>query len=132
MIKNNESKVEITTRNIKYYKDRNYICSVGDIISIDINSMPKMSHNKVIAICELCLHEIELPFSKYNKNKDRHGFYSCNGCSNKKRKITVKEKYGVENFSQLDSEREKMKIWMSSDEFRNKSKKSLKNLSLSG
>ncbi len=125
MVKNNESKVEITTRNIKYYKDRKYICVVGDIISIDVNIMPKMSHNKVIAICELCKTEIELAFSKYNRNKDRQGFYSCSKCSGKKRKITVKEKYGVEYFNQLESEKERMKIWMSSDEFKNKSKETL-------
>jgi len=125
MVKNNESKVEITTRNIKYYKDRNYICVVGDIISIDVNIMPKMSHNKVIAICEKCGNEMELPFSKYNKNKNNQGYYCCYKCSGEKRKNTTMNKYGVEHFNQLDSEKEKMKIWMSSDEFKTKSKESL-------
>jgi uncharacterized CHY-type Zn-finger protein len=89
MIKNNESKVEITTRNLKYYRDRGYDCSVKEIITIDISTMPKMSHNKVIAICELCKSEKELPFSKYNKNKQRQGFYSCFKCSDRKRKLTT-------------------------------------------
>jgi hypothetical protein len=30
MVKNNESRVEITTRNIKYYIDRGFKCLVGD------------------------------------------------------------------------------------------------------
>ena len=126
MVKNNESKVEITTRNIKYYNSKNYKCIVGDIISIDINTMTKMSHNKVIAICELCKNEIELPFSKYNQNKDRQGYYSCKVCSDKKRKITVKQKYGVENITQTDFMRENNRKWMSSNEFRSKSKEKVK------
>jgi hypothetical protein len=125
MIKNNESKVEITTRNIKYYNDRGYSCYLADIITIDVSTMPKMSHNKVIAICEMCFTEIELPFSKYNKNKERYGFYSCKKCSYEKRKITNKEKYGVENNFKREDVREKNKNWMSSDEFKEKSKKSL-------
>ena len=49
MIKNNESVVGITTRNIKYYKDRGYNCKLGDMIHINVDTMPKMSANKVIA-----------------------------------------------------------------------------------
>lgn len=61
MIKGNESKVEITTRNIKYYNDKGYRCYIGDIITIDVSTMPKMSHNKVTAICELCFTEVFIP-----------------------------------------------------------------------
>ena len=125
MIKNNQSKVQITTRNIKYYTDRNYKCNVGDIIIININTMPKMSHNIVTCICEICSNEKEIPFSKYNKNKERQGFYSCSKCSDKKRKATNIEKYGIENFSQTKEMKENNKKWMSSDEFKNKSKESL-------
>jgi peptide methionine sulfoxide reductase MsrB len=125
MIKNNESVVIITTRNKKYCEKLGYICKVGEILSIDINKMPKMSHNKVIAICEICKNESELPFSKYNNNKDRHGFYSCKKCSNIKRKRTNIEIYGVENICQLDEIRYINKKWMSSDEFKIKSEKTL-------
>jgi hypothetical protein len=128
MVKNNESKVEITTRNIKYYSDRNYICKVGDIISIDINTMPKNSHNKIIAICEICYMEKELFFSKYNHNKDRYGYYSCVKCSDKKRKNTVKEKYGVEYIAQTEEIRNNNRKWMSSEEFKKKSKESIKEI----
>ena len=46
MVKNNECKVEINTRNKKYYNDKNYNCEVGDIISIDISTMSKKSKIK--------------------------------------------------------------------------------------
>lgn len=125
MIKNNESRVQITTRNIKYYNDRGFKCLVGDIISIDVSTLPKMSHNKVIAICEICFLEIELSFSKYNRNKERQGFYSCKKCSDKKRKVTNIQKFGVENIFNRSDVVENNRKWMSSDEFKEKSKKSL-------
>lgn len=33
MIKNNESKIEITSKNIKYYSNRGYLCVIGKILS---------------------------------------------------------------------------------------------------
>lgn len=126
MIKNNESRIKITTRNIKYYTDKNYNCKIGDIISININSMPMNSHNKVIAICELCKNEIELEFSKYNRNKNRHGYYSCLNCSNYKRVITMNKKYGVDNYSQCEKAKKNNMKWMSSKEFKEKAKKTIK------
>lgn len=123
MIKNNECKVEITTRNKKYYNDKNYNCEVGDIISIDISTMSKKSKNIVIVICEVCESESELSFVKYNINFDRGGFYSCKKCSGIKRKKTTFEKYGVEYATQRLDQKEKQSEWMSSKEFRYKSNK---------
>lgn len=125
MIKNNESKVEITSGNIKYYLRKKYICEIGDIISVDTNTMAKMSHNKVIAICDICKSERELTFSKYNKNKERQDYYSCSKCSDEKRKITNIKKYGVENAFKREDVKENNRKWMASDEFKNKSKESL-------
>lgn len=123
MVKNNECKVEITTRNKKYYNDVNYNCEVGDIISIDVSTMAKKSHNIIIAICEICKNESELSFVKYNINFDRGGFYSCKKCSSIKRKKTTFEKYGVEYATQRLDQKEKQSEWMSSKEFRDKSNK---------
>src|ERR1035437_2464247 len=122
MIKNNESVVEITPRNIKYYNNKQYICNIGDFITVDISTMPKMSHNLVITICEICFTENTLMFSKYNRNKDRQGFYSCKKCSGHKRKVTVKNKYGVEYISQTEERRISACKWMTSDEFKATSK----------
>lgn len=121
MIKNNESKIQITSKNIKYYSDRGYLCEIGNIISIDVSNMPKMSGNIITAICEICQNESNLQYCKYNKNVERGGFYSCKRCSNVKRKKTNFELYGVENITQRLDLREKNKIWMSSEEFRKKS-----------
>ena len=123
MIKNNECKVEITTRNKKYYNDRNHNCEVGDVISIDVSTMAKRSHNIITVICEICKNESKLSFVKYNINFDRGGFYSCKKCSGIKRKKTTFEKYGVEYATQRLDQKEKQSEWMSSKEFRDKSNK---------
>ena len=123
MIKNNESKIEITSKNIKYYNDRDYKCKIGDIISIDVSTMAKKSHNIIIAICEICECEAELSFVKYNANFERGGFYSCKSCSSIKRKKTNLEKYGVEYVAQRPEMKESSSKWMSSKEFRDKSNK---------
>lgn len=122
MIKNNESIVLITSRNIKYYSNMGYVCEIGKEISIDVNTMPKKSHNKVIAICEICSVENEIGFDKYNKSKNSYGFYSCRKCASIKSKKTCLDKYGVENIAQSDNVRELNRAWMSSDEFKEKSK----------
>lgn len=122
MIKNNESIVLITNKNKKYYLDRGYNCLVGDYISVDVTNMPKMSHNLVMAICDICYVEREIPFSKYNQNYKRQNFYSCKGCSSTKRKKTVLESYGVENIFQREEMKEISRNWMKSDEFKMKSK----------
>lgn len=90
--------------------------------------MPKMSHNKVVAICEIYQNEVILSFSKYNKNKERQGFYSCKKCSIHKTKKTCYQKYGVENYTQTEFMRENNRKWMSSDKFKEKSKESLKEI----
>ena len=125
MIRDNKCYVEITNKNRKYYVGRGYTCVAGDMLEIKIDTMSKMSHNKIIAICEVCLSEKEISYSKYNLNKDRHGYYSCKKCSTKKRKDSCFEKYGVENIAQLSGIREKNRIWMLSEEFKVKSKESI-------
>ncbi len=124
MIRNNESKVLITTRNIKFYSNKGFICSIGEELSINISEMSQMSHNLVIAICEICESEVELSYCKYNINVKRGGFYSCKKCSHTKRKKTNLERHGVESITQRQDVRKKNKLWMSSDEFREKSNKS--------
>lgn len=121
MIKNNECKVLITTKNIKYYTDRGFKCLLNEEISIDISKVSDMSHNLITAICDICSSEKDIPYYKYNTNVKRGGFYSCKKCSYKKRIDTNISRYGVDNIFKRDDVRENNKKWMSSREFRDKS-----------
>lgn len=125
MIKNNQCEITITSKNLKHYSDKGFNCKPGDKLVIDVSLIPKMSHNIVIAICDICGKESDLSYCKYNINVSRGGFYSCKGCSSKKRKNTNLVKYGVDVIFKREDIREKSKKWMSSNEFRSKSKESM-------
>jgi hypothetical protein len=124
MIKNNESLVKITNRNITFLRNKGYIdktLNIGDIAHIDVSKLSEKSHYKVTAICEICTLEKELDFSKYTKNKNNCDIYTCNICAKIKRIKTSQEKYGVEYPSQRKELREKQKQWMLSNDFIEKS-----------
>ena len=126
MIKNNEALTEITKYNITLLRNKGFIdknINIGDIASIDVSKIPSKSHYKVIAICEICNTEKELPYHKYTRNHNNCGFYTCNTCAIIKRKKTSLEKYGVEFPAQRIELKEKQKEWMSSEEFKEKSTK---------
>ena len=126
MIKNNEALTEITKYNITLLRNKGFIdknINIGNIASIDVSKIPSKSHYKVIAICEICNTEKELPYHKYTRNHNNCGFYTCNTCAIIKRKKTSLEKYGVEFPAQRIELKEKQKEWMSSEEFKEKSTK---------
>ena len=91
MIKNSRIDVNITYRNVTYYRSKNYVCNNGETLDIDVNDLPQNSHVKVIAVCEICSDEKQLRYHKYLENKKRQGFYSCKKCSSIKRKNTMLE-----------------------------------------
>ena len=90
--------MNITSRNISYYRNLGYICCIGDITNIDITHLNKNSHYKITAICELCSTESEIPYHKYIENKNRHNYYGCKKCSRQKASMTSIELYGEANY----------------------------------
>ena len=178
MIKNNKVVVSVNLRNSKYYRNMGYNIEIKSVkdkqnIEVDILDINKNSKIKIIAVCDICRNEKEIPICKYWANFERggHNFYSCFDCKKEKNKLTILEKYGVDSYSKTDEFKEKFKktslknygvdnpnkntkirekikntnierygvetyfqtkeikeknkIWMSSEEFRLKSKKSL-------
>lgn len=102
MIKEEKVLVSISSVNLKYYRSRNYTCNIGDKIEVNIVDLPKKSHSKVTAICEICGSERLIAYGKYILNKDRHGYYGCRKCSRLKAKKTNVDKYGVEYYHSTD------------------------------
>jgi hypothetical protein len=109
MIKEKTIDVPINNRNIEHFRKLNYDVEPHSILNVKIEDLSKNSHQKITAVCDKCLSEQEISYSKYNINLDRGGFYTCKKCSNEKRKITVKKLYGVEHISQTDDFTEKVK-----------------------
>ena len=99
--------MNITTRNITYYKSKGYDIRIGDKVEIDVNDISKSSHYKITAICT-CGTEIKIMYHKYVINVSRCGFYGCKKCSNEKREITNTERFGVDNYMKTEEGKEKV------------------------
>jgi hypothetical protein len=98
--------MNITPRNINYYKSKGYKAANGETIEIDINDLSENSHYIVTAVCD-CGKEQKLMYYKYIENLNRHGYYGCKQCSNKKRIQTNIEKFGIDNYAKTDECKEK-------------------------
>jgi transcription elongation factor Elf1 len=89
MIKEKELLVNITRRNIGFYKEKGYKCElINKEISIKIEDVNKKSRIKITAICEECGEEKHIQLNKYHENVNRGGYYGCKKCSRKKFKKT--------------------------------------------
>lgn len=107
MIITNTIDINISYRNISHYLKLGYVTFIGDILNIKVVDLPTQSHQKIQVKCEICLNESILQYDKYNININRHGFYSCKKCSRTKARITSRILYGVDNYTQLESSKEK-------------------------
>jgi len=102
MLKDKEILVKVYNNTISYYKNLGYDCKVNDVISIKIEDLPKQSTYKVLAICDICGKEKLVEYRKYMNNIQNKNFYVCSlSCAQSKIKITKKENYGDENFSNI-------------------------------
>ena len=110
MILDKSIKVNIISNNINYYRELGYDIKHGDCIEIKIEHLPKKSTLKVNVKCDVCGFEKLLIYQKYNKNIEKYNIYSCsNTCSHFKNKLTLKEKYGDENFNRSNENKKKKK-----------------------
>jgi len=90
---------------VSIYRKKNINCKKGDIINIPIELLSKGSHEKVQISCDFCNRTIEKQYNTYN-NQNKNGKYldCCDNidCMKLKRNSVVKDKYGVNNISQLE------------------------------
>ena len=79
-----------------------YKPEINSNLEINVYDLPASSHVKIDVICEICKAEQNIRYHKYIENKKRHGFYGCKKCSRQKASLTMLNKYGVHNVSQLE------------------------------
>ena len=106
MIKEKEINIKPVYKNIKRFHDLGYKCELNDIILVKIEDLSKNSHIKITAICDKCGHESIISYQDYNENFSKYNIYTCLKCSHLKNKLTNKEKYNDENYTN----KEKTKI----------------------
>ena len=97
MIKEKELNIQMTSRNITYYKKLGYNVINGNTYNIKIEDVNKNSKLKITAICEKCDSENYISIEKYYKNFNNHNYYGCKKCSKEKFKLTSNILFGVDN-----------------------------------
>lgn len=109
MIKEEQVLVKINLRNISHYLNLgysidNFNMKEGREIMVKVADIPKKSHFRITAICEICKSENSIKLSKYYVNLERNnkGYYSCFNCKNIEKEKTCLKKFGVKSFSQTD------------------------------
>ena len=99
--------IKIHNTCIKYYREKGYLCNVGDMVEIKVSDLPKSSSYKIKVQCDCCPIIKEIPFGKYNKNISKYGIYTCSTkCSKFKNKLTCLELYNNENYNNREKSKE--------------------------
>ena len=101
--------VLINNKNIEHYKNQNIEVVYGKVYEIDVAYVSRYSKYKILAKCENCGAEKELPMQKYHQNWDRSNSYNCKACNNITLKKSMLEKYGYDNPSLVTEFVEKRK-----------------------
>lgn len=96
MLLNDYIKIKVNTRNLKYLKDLGYsVEKCGSEITILTKELQKGSSVKVNVKCDICGKEKLLTFKTYSQNIKNSNLYCCSEkCSNIKREKTNLKKYG--------------------------------------
>ena len=100
--------INITSRNITYFKNRGYD-TTQNLLEVKIEDLARYSRVKIKIECDKCHKESVLTYNKYISNIERYGFYTCRKCSTIKKKITFNNNYGVDNPMKVKSIQEKGK-----------------------
>ena len=112
MILTREIIVKINESNFSYYEELGYDISIGEALIIPVELLSTGSHSKIDCKCDKCGIIKEVIFKNYIKYGNKWGEYYCRKCSEKKRKETLRENYGVDYPIQNKEIREKIEKTM--------------------
>lgn len=102
MICDEKINITINSRNLIYYRSKNYNVSVGDSIVVNISDLYNGSIYKINIKCDNCGSEKYMEYRLYNNNLKKYGKYYCNKCKHIKSKLTKLELYGDENYNNIE------------------------------
>jgi len=99
-----DKEVIITPNNhsIKHYIDKGYDAKCKRELLVKIEDLTISSNVRVNCECDNCGDVTNIKYHDYSICLSKHNFYVCQKCKFEKIKITNKEKYGDENFSNFD------------------------------
>jgi hypothetical protein len=94
--------IKMNGKHIQNYRNKGYICNVGETIEVDIEDIPKLSSIKIEVKCDVCGTQKITFMNSYSRSIENGGYYACGRiCSDKKNKKTNLIKYGVENYNNV-------------------------------
>jgi len=112
MIITKNIKINITSRNITYYKNNGYNIKFGDQLNIQVSDLNPGSPTKIEVCCDFCENVKIIQYRLYINNINNSGKYYCNKCKHKKSKLTKLTKYGDENYNNIKQTKStKLKIY---------------------
>jgi hypothetical protein len=149
MIIDKKVNIVVSKRTIKYYTEKGYNnLKLFDIVEIDIGDLQKCSSLRINVKCDICKSINNIQFYNYNNCLKKQGLYVCKMCKThktkktnlkkygkewglqnnavkEKSKITLLEKYGVDNISKVKYIKESRKNNFTNEVFKEKSKKTI-------
>jgi len=103
--------IKVPHKTVAYYNQLGYICKVNDIIKVKPSDLPKSSEIRINVKCSNCDSIRNVSNNNYiNKQIPKYGYYVCKNCSKVKKKITYKNRYGVDFYSQTEEFKTKCRI----------------------
>lgn len=97
--------VEITPKSkaIQHYKNLGYSFKVGDTITVPVEHLQEQSSINVKCECDYCETKFITKYRCFRRSiSSVIPKIACKNCRHKKYVEVMKEKYGIENISQLD------------------------------
>ena len=94
MLITKEIEMNITNRNVSYYRDKNYPCSQGDLIKIKIEDLPNGSNYSVKVKCDFCNNKIvDKEYYRYFKERKLIEMDCCDNieCKTTKQRLITRK-----------------------------------------
>ena len=98
--------IKLNRGNISYFKTIKDDIKIDDILTLNIEQLPKNSRYMISVKCTQCGDIKDVRYCDYNRYTKNKINYTCKKCS---LKINNLKKYGVDNVFQLDGIKEKIK-----------------------
>ena len=94
----------------KRYEEKGYVYTgVYQPFMVKVEDLSRTSATKVEVKCDYCGKIIKRTYNRYLLHHDEKYGDCCKSCANVKRKVTLSERYGVENVSYLQEVKDKRK-----------------------
>lgn len=113
MIIDNFVHIELNPRN-RYiyirsgYQEKGYDLSC-DSVDILVKDLQPTCNAKITVACDYCGKQKQVRYCDYIKSYSKHNIYACSRCRTNITKQTVKDRYGVDNISQIETVKSKKK-----------------------